>query len=205
MKITELDLRAEGKQYKSAGRVFKVKECGLLDVETDTYLEYLGIPLIELLEMEFEEVKKTKNPYFRVRSSKKYYFVGSCGCSETTTDYNHGIDHKLFNIANYFNDKEYAEYVAFKETLMRKLDKFAWEHNTKVINWCDSSEKYYIAFSNQYSELMIDWDFAYKSNNVYFTSREIAEMALEKFKDDLIKLYTWEFDFLGEHYDTNSY
>lgn len=205
MKITELDLRAEGKQYKSAGRVFKVKECGLLDVETDTYLEYLGIPLIELLEMEFEEVKKTKNPYFRVRSSKKYYFVGSCGCSETTTDYNHGIDHKLFNIANYFNNKEYAKYIAFKETLMRRMDRFAWEHNAKVIDWHDRSTKYYISFEYEENELTIDAICTYRSNNIYFTSKEIAEMALEKFKDDLIKLYTWEFDFLGEHYDTNSY
>lgn len=195
MKITELDLRADGKQYKSAGRVFKVKECGLLDVETNTYLEYLGIPLIELLEMEFEEVKKTKNPYSRVRSSKKYYFVDSCGCSETTTDYNHGIDHKLFNIANYFNDKEYAEYVAFKENLMRKLDKFAWEHNARAIDWNNCRHKYFILFSIDDNELIVDWNRVHKSNNVYFTSRKIAEQALEKFKDDLMKLYTWKFDF----------
>lgn len=195
MKITELDLQAEGKQYKSAGRVFKVKECGLLDVETNTYLEYLGIPLIELLEMEFEEVKKTKNPYFRVRSSKKYYFVGSCGCSETTTDYNHGIDHKLFNIANYFNDKEYAEYVAFKETLMRKLDRFAWEHNEKVIDWYDCSTKYYIKFEIDIKKFRISRCISCRSNDIYFTSYKIAEKALEEFKDDLFKLYTWKFDF----------
>lgn len=194
MKITELDLRAEGKQYKSAGRVFKVKECGLLDVETNTYLEYLGIPLIELLEMEFEEVKKTKNPYFRVRSSKKYYFVGSCGCSETTTDYNHGIDHKLFNIANYFNDKEYAEYVAFKETLMRRMDRFAWENNEKVIDWYDCSTKYYIKFEIDIKKFRISRCISFMSNDIYFTSEEIAEKALKKFKDDLMKLYTWKFD-----------
>lgn len=197
MKITELDLKTEGKQYKSAGRVFKVKEGGLLEVEANTCLEYLGIPLIELLEMEFEEVKeKTKNPYFRVRSLKKYYFVGSCGCSETTLDYNHGIDNKLFNAANYFNNKEYAEYIAFKETLMRRMDRFAWDHNVKVIDWHDSrSEKYYIQFSNKHNELEVVWTYSYQANNIYFTSEEIAEKALEKFKEDLIKLYTWKFDF----------
>lgn len=195
MKITELDLKTEGKRYKSAERVFKVKDGGLLDVKTNTRLEYLGITLIELLEMEFEEVKKTKNPYFRVRSSKKYYFVGSCGGRETTTDYNHGIDHKLFNVANYFNNKEYAEYMAFKETLMRRIDRFAWEHNAKVIDWNDSTTKYYIAFSNTHNELIIDWSCSHQANNIYFTSKEIAEKALKEFKDNLIKLYTWEFDF----------
>ena len=34
----------------------------------------------------------------------------------------------------------------------------------------------------------------YMSNNIiYFTSHEIAEKALEEFKEDLIKLYTWKF------------
>lgn len=195
MKITELDLKTEGKQYKSAGRVFKVKEGGLLEVEANTCLEYLGIPLIELLEMEFEEVKeKTKNPYFRVRSLKKYYFVGSCGCSETTFDYNHGIDNKLFNAANYFNNKEYAEYIAFKETLMRRLDRFAWENNETAINWTDNSIKYCIEFNYKHNELAVVWASEYKSSNVYFTSGKIANKAIEEFKEDLIKLYTWKFD-----------
>ena len=102
----------------------------------------------------------------------------------------------MFNVPNYFNNKEYAEYIAFKERIMRKLDKFAWENNAKVINWDDSdSAKYYIQFFNEHNELKTNVSFAYQSNNVYFTSREIAEQAIEEFKDDLIKLYTWKFDF----------
>ena len=31
--------------------------------------------------------------------------------------------------------------------------------------------------------------------NIYFSDREIAEKAIEEFKDDLIKLYTWDFNF----------
>ncbi len=190
MKITELDLQAEGKKYfcKDINEVFEVEEGNLTTITR-------SFSMAELLKLDFEEIKETKNPYERVNLGKRYYFKNEIGEVDYLKDLNGYFDDEQFIHANYFNNKNYAEYVAFKETLMRKLDKFAWEHNTKVINWCDSSEKYYIAFSNQYSELMIDWDFAYKSNNVYFTSREIAEMALEKFKDDLIKLYTWEFDF----------
>lgn len=194
MKITELDLRAEGKRYKCGNSIFKVKDGDLVDIESNAYLRDENISIADLLKLDFEEIKEMKNPYERVDYKDWYYAIERAGFATTLAD-NSDYDDSMFNVANYFNNKEYAEYIAFKENLMRKLDRFAWENNAKVINWCDSSKKYYIAFSNQYSELMIDWDFAYKSNNIYFTSREIAGKALEKFKDDLMKLYTWEFDF----------
>lgn len=189
MKITELDLRVEGKKYfcKDVNEVFKVKY-GNLIASRKSYC------MADLLKMDFEEIKETKNPYERVSFGERYYFVNGRGEVDYIKDSNDYIDDEQFIHANYFNNKNYAEYVGFKENLMRKLDKFAWEHNVKVINWDDSSTKYYITFSNRYNELMIDWDFSYKSNNIYFTSKEIAKMALEKFKDDLMKLYTWKFD-----------
>lgn len=193
MKITELDLRAEGKRYKCGNSIFKVKDGDLVDIESNAYLRDENISIADLLKLDFEEIKEMKNPYERVDYKDWYYAIERAGFATTLVD-NSDYDDRMFNVANYFNNKEYAEYIAFKENLMRKLDRFAWENNAKVINWCDSSKKYYIAFSNQYSELMIDWDFAYKSNNIYFTSREIAEKAIEEFKEDLIKLYTWKFD-----------
>lgn len=195
MKITELDLQAEDKRYKCGNSIFKVKDGDLLEVETDTYLKDLCIPISELLEMDFEEIKETKNPYTRVddRNRNLYYAIEREGYITSIAD-DSEYDNHMFNIANYFNNKEYAEYIAFKETLMRKLDKFAWEHNAKVIDWDDNFTKYYIAFDINIKELRISWRISYKSNDIYFTSQEIAEMALEKFKDDLIKLYTWEFD-----------
>lgn len=190
MKITELDFKENGKKYfcKDINEIFEVKK-GNLIASIKNYC------MADLLKFDFEEIKETKTPYERVSFGERYYFVNGRGEVDYIKDLNDHIDNKQFNCLDYFNNKNYAEYISFKEILMRKIDRFAWENNAKVINWCDSSKKYYIAFSNQYSELMIDWDFAYKSNNIYFTSREIAGKALEKFKDDLMKLYTWEFDF----------
>ena len=194
MKITELDLKAEGKRYKCGNRIFKVKGGNLIDVEKDTYLGVENISIAELLKLDFEEIKEMKNPYARVDYKDWYYAIERAGSVTTLAD-NSDYDNRMFNIANYFNNREYAEYISFKEDLMRKLDRFAWEHNAKVVGWDDGSEKYYIAFSNRHNVLTIDWACMYKSNDIYFTSREIAEMALEKYKDDLIKLYTWKFDF----------
>ena len=195
MKITELDLRTEGKRYKCGNKIFTVKYGDLVDIESNTYLRKENISITELLKMDFEEIKEIKNPYKRVDIDERYYFVSEGGRVKYFKDLNDNYDDDKFNTLNYFNNKNYAEYVAFKENLMRKMDKFAWEHNAKVINWYDCSTKYYIKFSIDDNELIVDWNRVYKSNNVYFTSREIAEKALEKFKDDLMKLYTWEFDF----------
>ena len=194
MKITELNLRAKGKRYKCGNRIFKVKDGDLVDIESNTYLRKENISITELLKMDFEEIKEMKNPYTRVDYKDWYYAIERAGSVTSLAD-NSDYDDRMFNNANYFNNKEYAEYIDFKETLMRKLDKFAWEHNARTIDWNDCRHKYYILFSIDDNELIIDWNRVYKSNNVYFTSRKIAEQALEKFKDDLMKLYTWEFDF----------
>lgn len=195
MKITELDLQTEGKRYKYNNKIFTVKDGDLVDIESNTYLRKENISITELLEMDFEEVKKMENPYERVNIDEAYYFVEEEGKVRHFKELNDHVDNNQFNSLNYFNNKNYAEYIAFKENLMRKLDKFAWEHNSRVIDWYDSCQKYYIKFDIDDNKLIVVWDCWYKSNNIYFTSKEIAIKALEKFKYDLIKLYTWESDF----------
>ena len=191
MKITELDLKENGKKYfcKQANEVFKVEEGNLIPVTR-------SFSMADLLKMDFEEIKETKNPYTRVNNREKFYVVRERGGVGNFIDLNDHIDDKLFNSLNYFNNKNYAEYVGFKETLMRKLDRFAWEHNAKAVKWDCNQSKYYIIF-NYYGnkKLEVCGCFSMQSNDIYFTSKEIAKMALEKFKDDLIKLYTWKFDF----------
>ena len=190
MKLTELDLQAEGKKYfcKEVNEIFKVREGNLTTITR-------SFSMAELLKLDFEEVKETKNPYERVNLGKRYYFKNEKGEVDYLTDLIGYFDADQFINANYFNNRNYAEYIAFKETLMRKLDKFAWENNAKVIDWEHNLTKYYIAFDINSKELKISWRVSYKSNDVFFTSKEIAEKALEEFKDDLMKLYTWEFDF----------
>lgn len=194
MKIIELDFTKEGKRYKCGNRIFTVKDGDLVDIESNAYLRDENISIADLLKLDFEEIKEMKNPYERVDNRDIYYAVKERGGVGNFKDLNDHIDDKLLNSLNYFNNKNYAEYVAFKETLMRKIDRFAWENNAKVINWCDSSSKYYITFDIDNKEFRISRRMSYQSNDIYFTSFEIAEKAIEEFKDDLIKLYTWKFD-----------
>ena len=189
MKIIDIDFKENGKKYfcKDINEIFEVEEGNLIAATR-------SFSMAELLGMEFEEIEEMKNPYKQAGYGNKYYSIFEFRI-RSNTDSNHEIDNKLFLTANYFDNKEYAKYIAFKETLMRRLDRFAWEHNAKVMNCGDGSIKYYISFSHADNRVIADWDFMYMSNNIYFTSREIAEKAIEEFKDDLIKLYTWKFDF----------
>lgn len=191
MKIIDIDFKEDGKKYfcKDINEVFEIKEGNLIAATR-------SFSMAELLKIDFEEIKETKNPYTRVNDRERYYAMGRTGCVGSLQESCYYFDDNLFSIANYFSNRNYAEYIVFKETLMRKLDRFAWENNARVIDWDDScSAKYYIEFSNTRDELIIDWNCSDQSNNVYFTSKEIAKKAVEKFKDDLIKLYTWKFDF----------
>lgn len=190
MKLVDIDLSVNGKKYfcEDVNETFTV-EYGNLVATTSSF------SMADLLKFDFEEVKETENPYERVNINERYYFVNDQGGVDYVQNLDDYYDNIKFNSLNYFNNKNYAEYIAFKETLMRKLDKFAWEHNAKAINWDDSYQKYYITFANGNNELIVVWGCLYKSNNIYFTSREIAEQALEEFKEDLMKFYNWEFDF----------
>lgn len=189
MKIIDIDFKENGKKYfcKDINEVFEVEEGNLIAARKDYCMA-------ELLKMEFEEIKEMKNPYKRVEYGTDFYYISALKI-HSYKESNHETDNKLSNIANYFNNKEYTKYIAFKETLMRKMDRFAWENNARVIDWECDQPKYYIVFNNSSdNKLEVSSCFALQSNCVYFTSREIAEKAIEEFKDNLIKLYTWRFD-----------
>ena len=194
MKITELDFTKEGKRYRCCKIIFEIKDGDLINIESNAYLRDANISMAELSKMDFEEIEEMKNPYKQAGYGEKYHYIWGFSLN-SNTDLNYEIDNKLFLTANYFNNKEYARYIAFKETLMRRMDRFAWEHNAKVINWDDSdSAKYCIKFSDAHNKFIIEWSRSYQLNDIYFTSKEIAAQAIEEFKDDLIKLYTWRFD-----------
>lgn len=190
MKLVDIDLNVNGKKYfcEEVNEVFEVVEGNLIPATR-------CFSMADLLKFDFEEVKKTENPYERVNINERYYFVNDQGGVDYVQNLDDYYDNIKFNSLNYFNNKNYAEYITFKENLMRKLDKFAWEHNARVINWERNSKKYYITFDIDIKNLVVCWRVSYKSNDVFFTSKEIAKKALKEFKDDLIKLYTWEFDF----------
>lgn len=190
MKITELDLQTEGKRYfcKQINEVVEVKEGNIVGIKTN-------LNLASLLHMDFEEYTSKANPYTRVDIDNTYYYIASDGQVVQSSDDRFSLDDEVFEIANYFNSKNYAEYISFKESLIRKMDRFSWKNGKEDIDWfSQDNAKYYIYYDCYDNVLEIDCTYGLQMmDSVYFVSREVAERAACEFKEDLIKLYTWKF------------
>ena len=120
---------------------------------------------------------------------EKYYTIFANGDIFTYNFFNSDIDKEFINFGNYFKTKEEAERKCFEIRLHRKLELFALEKNDTEIDWNDSSEKYMINY-NKDKGIFIDRVYTLKIfGQVYFTSKEIAEKALETFRHELIRYF----------------
>ena len=196
MKITEINFTEEGAKYycKEGSENFIVISGDLVGENSGLDISNF-FTIGRIIEIEFERVETVKNPYERVKN-ELYFSIGGTGEVERYCNVEDEIDNKKFNAANYFNNKNYAKYVAFKEKVLRKLDRFAWGHNKEVIDWdSEKKRKYFIYYNHRYETLEVCSNAFIQEMNIYFSDKEIAEKAIKEFKDDLIKLYTWEFKY----------
>ena len=120
---------------------------------------------------------------------EKYYTIFANGDIFTYNFFNSGIDKEFINFGNYFKTKEEAERKCFEIRLHRKLELFALENNDAEIDLNTYSEKYIISYRID-GNIFIDKVYSFKDlGQVYFTSKEIAEKALETFRHELIRYF----------------
>ena len=131
-----------------------------------------------------------KKVFKSIKSGEKYYSISTKGKIGSYSFCNDGVDKEIIDFGNYFKTQEEAERKRFEIRLHRQLELFALEKHDTEINWNDSSEKYMINY-NKDKGIFIDRVYTLKIfGQVYFTSKEIAEKALETFKNDLIRYFT---------------
>ena len=121
---------------------------------------------------------------------EKYYTISTKGKIGSYSFCNDDFDKEIIDFGNYFKTKEEAERKCFEIKLHRKLELFALENNDTEIDLNVHSEKYIISYRID-GNIFIDKVYSFKDlGQVYFTSKEIAEKALETFKNDLIRYFT---------------
>ena len=124
-----------------------------------------------------------------IKLGEEFYSISTYGEVDMYEFFNDNIDKELINFGNYFKTKEEAEHKSFEIRLHRQLELFALENNDKEIDWNDSSKKYVINYSKDMG-VFIDTAYSLKDfGQIYFTSKKIAEKALETFKYDLIRYF----------------
>lgn len=101
-------------------------------------------------------------------------------------------DYMYYKQANYFSTKEKAEEIIFKQTLFRKLQRFSDENGGNEIDWNNEIKmKWGIWYNHKYEELAsCPYVYGQAFGQVYFISEEVAEKAIELFRDELIKYFT---------------
>lgn len=150
---------------------------------------------IEINEQQLEQlkVKPKKTGYERVEPFEEVYYCqsGSGAVLQFLADNRANYDKRAYENANYYSDKTVAENNARADNLMRKLRRFAVENRKEKIDWKNKGQlKWCIHKDHCSSALSIDSFITYHDfGQIYFDSKETAEKAVERFRDEL----TWYF------------
>lgn len=134
---------------------------------------------------------KRTTGYERVRSGSTYY-TDSCGVVKTFEECTEYSDEEVYESGNYYSDPDVAANNIRADNLMRKLRRFAVENKKDDINWTNENQnKYYLSYDYLDEEFFID-DISYSRDfgQIYFDTEEIAQQAVEKFKDELLWYFT---------------
>lgn len=140
-----------------------------------------------------KQIEECDNKVFKpIKLGEKYYSISTNGEIDQYYFYNDNVNKEIIDFGNYFKTQEEAERKCFEIRLHRQLELFALENNENEIDWNNTDKnKYYIYYSYDDNCLDVEDIYDYRDfGQVYFTSEEIAEKAIETFKYDLIRYFT---------------
>lgn len=136
---------------------------------------------------------KRTTGYERVRYGSTYY-TDSCGVLKTFEDgtENSEFDKAVYGTGNYYSDPDVASNNICADNLMRQLRRFAVENRKDNINWRNERQyKYYIYYDYLEKEIFVAAANRWRGfGTIYFDTKETAELAVEKFENELLWYFT---------------
>ena len=108
--------------------------------------------------------------------------------AERSNDY----DDTAFESANYYTDKKLAEDNIRADRLLRRLRRFSAVNRKNKIDWEDLTQaKFNIVFVYDNEGLSVSKRSVFRGfGEIWFDTKELAEKAIEKFRDDLMWYFT---------------
>ena len=153
--------------------------------------------LMEEYKEKIKEATKKEEPF--IKKGQRYFTIDNYFRISTTKNLGYEDDKERIQIGNCYpytdeNKKEVYKEVKLivqRRKLQLKMEMFARLNNEEKIDWNDTEQHKWSLYVNYAkNEIRIDWASNCRDlNNIYFTSKEIAEKALEKFGDRIRKLY----------------
>jgi len=137
-----------------------------------------------------------KNKAWRPEQWDRYFAIDSNGDTlqdvfETTLP----LDIDRFNLGNCFRTEEEAEHMVEKLKVISELKNFVLDNNEEKIDWVNSNQgKYTLVYDHEYQDVDVDCYYYTQclSSNIYFTSKEIAQSAINTVGKDRIKKYYFD-------------
>jgi len=147
---------------------------------------------IEFTKQQLEQLKP-KHGWDRSKFDKYYSLTVRDGVFTThlDSDIDLLINEDYFNNNNYNTDKATMEHISHTFNLHLKLRKFSEMNGGLDIDWSNmKQDKYCIMNRNKDNEICVEFCRVYQDMfTVYFISREIAQKAIDLYKEDLLKYY----------------
>ena len=142
---------------------------------------------------DWEVVEKSK--VWKPKEKELYFYYDSEGLIYESISSEGSIDKNRLEFGNCFKTRKEAEHMAEKLKVINELKNFALENNGAEIDWKNHKQvKWTIAYQHISKELELnDWrNTQFPSSNIYFTSKEITQKAIETIGEDRIKKYYFD-------------
>ena len=120
---------------------------------------------------------------------ERYCFVSGNGNIFWSWWENNDFDTYQLKHNNAFHTEKEAEFEFEKQEVLAELRQFAEENNGEIEWKNDRQGRWYIKFFLGSGEICFDFDSYKRTNDIYFTSEELAKQAVSKIGEDRIKKY----------------
>lgn len=136
---------------------------------------------------------KRTTGYERVRFGSTYYTDSSgkvITFKESTKDA--FFDERVYRTGNYYSDPNVATNNIRADNLMRQLRRLSVENRKTDIDWTNARQhKYYLYYDYLNKEIYVVSASSWREfGQIYFDTEEMAQQAVETFKDELLWYFT---------------
>lgn len=154
-----------------------------------------NIAVKDVLAEDWEIVEESK--VWKPKEKELYFYYDSEGLIYESVYSGGSIDKNRLDLGNCFRTREQAKHMVEKLKVINELKNFAAENNEKEIDWKnDNQEKHIITYAVNYEYKNIIFSYSsiakYLPFNIYFTSKEITQKAIETIGEDRIKKYYFD-------------
>lgn len=131
------------------------------------------------------------NKRWRAEKDDEYYYITERGFATFKKEIGSGLDDARYELGNYFETREQAEFEAERLKVITELKE--WATPVNEFDWKDNfnyEKKYVLVMGENNYRVKVDFYYTGQICDLYFQSEELAKSAIESVGEDrIIKYY----------------